>query len=118
MFDAFLESLSSYYGLDWMTMIFGMTGTWLVTNQNRMGFVLSALAALCGFSVAAMAGQFGFLVSNALTMALMLRGFTLWGNRSLRSRSMLRRQNLHRSIAELCLSRRGCKRARVSVAAE
>lgn len=79
MIDAFLHSLSLYYGLDWLALAAGVYGSFLMTNRNRWGFLVSGVACVAGFAVAALSGQFGFVVYNAILMVLMVRGFLLWG---------------------------------------
>jgi len=79
MIDAFLHSFSLYYGLDWLALIAGVYGSFLMTNRNRWGFLVSGLACIAGFTVATLSGQFGFVAYNAILMVLMVRGFLLWG---------------------------------------
>ncbi len=73
--DGFLTALMAYYGLDWLALALGVSGSYMITGQNRFGFVLSALACLCGFAVALMSAQFGYVVYNVLLAGIMMRGF-------------------------------------------
>ena len=70
-----LGIFTSYYGLDWLALAFGISGSYLITNQNRMGFVLCGVGCLCGFAVAAMSAQFGFVMYNVILIAIMIRGY-------------------------------------------
>lgn len=79
MIDALLHSFSLYYGLDWLALLAGVYGSYLMTNRNRWGFLVSGIACLAGFAVATLSGQFGFIAYNAILMVLMVRGFLLWG---------------------------------------
>lgn len=78
MFEAIMNSLSTYYGLDWMTLILGQCGCLMITNKNRFGFVLSTLSCICGFTIAILSSQYGFVVHNAVLIFIMMRGFMKW----------------------------------------
>lgn len=77
--DAFLQSFAVYYGLDWVALMAGVYGSYLMTNRNRLGFLMTGIGCVSGFAVAMISGQFGFVVYNAILMVLMVRGFLLWG---------------------------------------
>jgi len=67
--------IGDYYGLDWLTLAFGLSGTYFLTNRAMItGFTLCALACICGFTVAIMAHQMGFIAYNALLLVINLRG--------------------------------------------
>lgn len=72
---ALLDALTIYYGLDWVALIFGISGSYMITEQNRYGFVLMGFACLCGFAVAVMSSQFGYVIYNALLVGIAVRGF-------------------------------------------
>jgi hypothetical protein len=74
-----LHSLGTYYGLDWVALITGISGSYLITNRNRWGFFISGAGCVAGFTVAFTAGQFGFVAYNIIIVAMMIRGFLLWG---------------------------------------
>lgn len=73
--ENFLDILTGYYGLDWLALVFGLSGSYLISGQNRFGFLLAGVGCLCGFFVAVLSAQFGFVVYNVLLLAIMLRGF-------------------------------------------
>lgn len=73
--DSLLTALTAYYGLDWIALMFGISGSYMITNQNRFGFLFSCLACLCGFAVAVMSAQFGYVVYNIILAGIMIRGF-------------------------------------------
>ena len=77
--DAFLGILFQFYGLDWLAMALGLSGTYLISNRDKRGFVLNGLACICGLSVAVISGQTGFIAYNAVLIALMLKGYLTWG---------------------------------------
>jgi hypothetical protein len=80
--DEFWATLFQFYGLDWITMLLGLTGTYLISNQDKRGFVFSALACICSLAVAVISGQIGFVVYNLVVIALMLKGFMSWNRKA------------------------------------
>lgn len=91
MLDAIIESFQTYYGLDWMTLCLGLVGSFLVSEQKRIGFLFSICSCMAGFSIACLSGQYGFVVYNCLLIAIMGRGFLKWGagETSVRAHSLL-----------------------------
>lgn len=77
--EMILNSFSTYYGLDWLALVAGVCGSYLMTNRNRFGFLITGIGCLSGFAVAMISGQFGFVVYNAILLGMMVRGFLLWG---------------------------------------
>lgn len=73
--ENFLNIITAYYGLDWLALAFGISGSYMISNQNRFGFLLSCVGCLCGFFVAIISSQFGFVVYNLLLVGIMARGF-------------------------------------------
>ena len=77
--DALVTTFLQFYGLDWLAMIFGLTGSYLISNQDKRGFAFSGVACVCGLCVALISGQSGFVAYNAVLIALMIKGFMTWG---------------------------------------
>lgn len=77
--EALLQSFGHYYGLDWLALLAGVTGSYLLTSRNRWGFCASGIGCVAGFGAAVLSGQFGFIAYNLIILALMARGFVLWG---------------------------------------
>lgn len=77
--ELIFDSLTLYYGLDWLAFISGLSGMYLITRKSRWGFILSAICCMCGFAVAFIGHQFGFLPYNFLLMLIMVKGFFKWG---------------------------------------
>ena len=73
-----MEIFFQYYGLDWLSAIAGILGLYLVSEKKRIGFLVTAIAVLLAVIVALMAGQYGFLVANTVTLILSIRGFYRW----------------------------------------
>ena len=72
-----LETLTLYYGLDWTAMLLGLYGTFLITRQNRLGFLFSSMACILGLIVAAMSHQAGYVVYNFILVAMMGKAFMM-----------------------------------------
>lgn len=77
--DALLTTFLQFYGLDWVAMALGLTGSYMISNQDKRGFAFSAVACACGLCVAIISGQTGFIAYNAVLIALMLKGYATWG---------------------------------------
>lgn len=87
--------IGDYYGLDWATLILGVTASFLITGGHlRVGFALNVVACVAAFCVATMSHQTGFIVYNTLLALLNMRGL-LRGDR----RGMLRRSNDNAAVA-------------------
>ena len=78
-----MELFTAYYGLDWASAIVGLIGLYFVTEENLFGFVLTALSVSLAAVVAIMAGQYGFLLANAATFVLAVRGYYKWRKRKM-----------------------------------
>ncbi len=76
--DSIIHALTAYYGLDWLTMAIGLYGTYLITQQKRIGFLMNAIACVLGVVIASMSGQTGYIVYNAIIMLMLSRTFINW----------------------------------------
>ena len=76
--DAILEALTLYYGLDWAVMIIGLAGTYMITQQKRIGFLLNAIACFLRLIVAGMSDQMGYIVYNAIILMMLSKAFISW----------------------------------------
>ncbi len=81
MTDSFFQTLTMYYGLDWLSMLIGFAGGWLVTSQNRWGFLLVILSTIFAAATAIMASQYGFILANIINILISTRGFIAWKKR-------------------------------------
>ncbi len=80
--NAILEALTQYYGLDWMVMVIGLFGTYLITRHKRIGFLLSSVACVLGVVVAGMSGQMGYVIYNAIILMMFSRAFINWPSKA------------------------------------
>lgn len=78
MLEAVYNSFYTYYGLDWLSMFLGFYGTWLITEQNRIGFLFLVVSVFLAGITAIIAGQFGFIVANIINAFIAIRGYFKW----------------------------------------
>ena len=64
--EQLIESFQTYYGLDWAVLGLGLYANMLIANKKKIGFLINIIACMCGFSVAVISGQFGFVVFNCI----------------------------------------------------
>ncbi len=76
--DALLSSLSTYFGLDWLTMFLGLWGSYLITKRQAAGFAIGFCGSLAALAVAMISGQYGFIVYNTISMAIACKGYLGW----------------------------------------
>ena len=76
--EALIESFTLYYGLDWLAMLCGLFGTYLISKKSKWAFVVWICAATCGFTVASISSQFGFLVYNGIAIWMYMRSLSAW----------------------------------------
>jgi hypothetical protein len=79
MMNMLLESLSTYYGLDWVSLTLGLIGMSLITKKKKAGFIVSGLAYAAGLATAVIADQYGFVFYNTALIFLMVKGHRKWG---------------------------------------
>ncbi len=70
-----MDNVFQLYGMDWGALFFGLIGCNLITQQQREGFLFSALGCICGFGAAYLSNQYGFIIYNAIVFFMMLRGY-------------------------------------------
>ena len=71
--------IGDYYGLDWVALCCGVTASYLISNAGRLytGLCFSICGCSCGFMVALMSGQNGFILFNLLLICINSRGLYL-----------------------------------------
>jgi hypothetical protein len=68
----------TYYGLDWAAMTLSFFSAWMIGNKNPSGFVIGTVSGILATICAALAGQFGFVASNIISMAIHIRNWLKW----------------------------------------
>jgi len=70
--------LFNYYGLDWLSMLFGFYGLWLLGKKRKVSFIFTAIGMVLALAVALIANQYGFMVANSIMIFIALRNYRLW----------------------------------------
>lgn len=76
--ESLLQNLTTYYGLDWLTIILGIVGYLLITEKKAIGFLFNASSVTLAASVALIASQWGFLIANMIQFVVAIRAFKKW----------------------------------------
>lgn len=76
--ELIIASFNTYYGLDWVSMVLGFFGLYLLTERKRLGFLFSFGGFGAALVTAFIAGQYGFMVANAISIGLSVRGLLKW----------------------------------------
>ncbi|MFP4401798.1 MAG: hypothetical protein ACLFPL_01065 [Candidatus Nanoarchaeia archaeon] len=72
------ENIQTYYGLDWLTIIFGVIGYLFITEKKSIGFLFNALSVTFAATVALIASQYGFLIANSVQLIVAIRAYIKW----------------------------------------
>ena len=69
---------TQYYGFDWLAMICGLSGTYLLGSRSKYGFVFCMLGSSAWLAVGFLVNSLPLIVSSFISIALHLRGFLNW----------------------------------------
>lgn len=78
LFDTLLMGLAKTYGLDWLTMIFGVIGAYYIANKDMRGIVFNVLSCCTSFALATISHQYGFIFYNVIFAVMMWRAYKSW----------------------------------------
>ena len=70
--------LFNYYGLDWLAMLLGFLGMWLLGQKRKVSFIFTGLGMVSALAVAILSSQYGFMVANSIMIVLSIRNYVLW----------------------------------------
>lgn len=73
-----ITNFQTYYGLDWLAIIFGVVGYLYITEKKAVGFLFNATAVLIAANVAIIASQWGFLIANLVQFIVATRAYIKW----------------------------------------
>lgn len=76
--DTVLLGLSKSYGLDWLTMFFGVTGAYFITKKDIKGIYFNLLSCCSSFALATICHQYGFVIYNLIFAVMMARAYASW----------------------------------------
>jgi hypothetical protein len=78
LFDALLIGLTKTYGLDWLTMCFGVIGAYYIANKDKRGIAFNILSCCTSFALATISHQYGFIIYNMIFAVMMWRAYSNW----------------------------------------
>ncbi|MBN2212415.1 MAG: nicotinamide mononucleotide transporter [Sedimentisphaerales bacterium] len=70
--------LTSYYGVDWVAMIFTLTAIYLLGNKNKTGFISMMIGNGCWAIFGILTHSYALIVANAIFFIMNIRGFIRW----------------------------------------
>lgn len=76
--ESLVQNLTTYYGLDWLTIVLGVIGYLLITEKKAIGFLFNASSVTMAASVALIASQWGFLFANLIQFVVAIRAYIKW----------------------------------------
>lgn len=76
--DTVLLGLAKSYGLDWLTMFFGVTGAYFITKKDIKGIYFNLLSCCSSFALATICHQYGFVLYNLIFAVMMARAYASW----------------------------------------
>ncbi len=68
----------SFYGIDWLATVCGLTGVYLIGSKNRYGFLVMMIASLSWMTVGFLIGSLALILGSAIFFALHGRGWLKW----------------------------------------
>jgi len=80
-----LQGLTKTYGLDWITMLFGVMGAYFITKKDKRGITLNFLSCCSSFVLAIICHQYGYIIYNLIFAAMMARAYSNWSTETHKS---------------------------------
>lgn len=70
--------MMKYYGFDWLAMVCGFCGMYLVGSKNKYGFVVFMMSSSSWIVVGIMVNSFPLIFGSSMAIALQIRGLLNW----------------------------------------
>ncbi|MDH3492021.1 MAG: PnuC protein [Acidobacteriota bacterium] len=67
-----------YYGIDWLATACGLSGVYLLGNQNKFGFVVFMVASMSWIIFGAITGSYAVIIGSCIFLVLHARGLYKW----------------------------------------
>ena len=67
-----------YYGVDWLAMVCGLTGVYLLGNKNKIGFLLFMAASLSWVTFGVLTRSLPIVLGSSIFFFMHLRDFINW----------------------------------------
>ncbi len=72
------EIAMTYYGIDWIAMLFTFAAIYLLGNKSRTGFVTMMCGNTCWVIVGVLTSSIAMIIANAVFFAMNARGWFRW----------------------------------------
>lgn len=79
--EFFFQSLTQYYGLDWIAMVTIFLSVYLLGNRRKIGFVFGVVGSVSWLAFNSLVDSWPGIVANAVLIVLHVRGFLEWEKR-------------------------------------
>jgi len=67
-----------FYGIDWLAIVCGLTGVYLLGNKNKIGFLVFMAASLSWIAVGVLIGSFAIIIGSSIFFMMHVRGWFNW----------------------------------------
>ena len=67
-----------YYGIDWLATACGLSGAYLLGNQNKVGFMAFMFTSVCWIVFGFLSGSYAVIVGSTIFLILHTRGLYKW----------------------------------------
>ena len=67
-----------FYGIDWIATVCGLTGVYLLGNQNKWGFVVFMIASLSWVGFGTVTGSIPVIIGSTIFFFMHARGLYKW----------------------------------------
>lgn len=71
-----------YYGFDWLAMVCGLTGMFLLGSRSRYGFVFCMLGSSSWLVVGVLINSFPLIFGSSIFILLQIRGLLNWNRKN------------------------------------
>jgi len=78
MIESLTESLTKFYGFDWLASIGILLGIFLIAEKRRIGFLVMAIGSLLWIAYAVITGSAAQIISNIILVIINLFGWWKW----------------------------------------
>ncbi len=67
-----------YYGIDWFATACGLTAVYLLSNKNKLGFLIFMMASASWVTFGLIVGSWAIVFGSTIFFFMHLRGFIKW----------------------------------------
>lgn len=76
--DTIIDSITRYYGVDWIVLITVFIGIYLLGEKKRSGFAVGMTSAAFSMILGIQVGSMASIVTALVIFSLYLRGYIRW----------------------------------------